>query len=204
MNLLLIDTSCSAGFLSLGPQLLRLFPLGPGQSHRIAPLLAEALAEQGLSVQELEGIAVGSGPGSFTGLRVAAALAQGFRLGIGLPVHGFRSLKAYPSPHEGSFVTAFDARGGGAYALVGERQGAEVFWHGEAKRYSIEELQSLLHGHRWLVSPDETLQSRLTIPGGTDWVEGKPLLQGVVRELQEEEVGTERVELLYLGQSACP
>lgn len=60
----------------------------------IMPMIDAVLDELGVSIGELDGIVYGHGPGSFTGLRIAAALAQGLALGAALPVLGISSLRA--------------------------------------------------------------------------------------------------------------
>ncbi|AYF97520.1 tRNA (adenosine(37)-N6)-threonylcarbamoyltransferase complex dimerization subunit type 1 TsaB [Protaetiibacter intestinalis] len=57
-----------------------------GHAELIGGFIAEALAEAGVAPSELEGVAVGMGPGPFTGLRVGIAAARAFALGIGRPV----------------------------------------------------------------------------------------------------------------------
>lgn len=67
-----------------------------GQSHssRLLPLAQELLQEAGLDWQSLDGIAVGVGPGSFTGLRVACGVAQGLALGSGKPILAVNGFEA--------------------------------------------------------------------------------------------------------------
>lgn len=63
-----------------------------GHSRHLLRLVNEVLSESGLSSREIGAIAFGSGPGSFTGLRVACGVAQGLALGWGLPVIGVDAL----------------------------------------------------------------------------------------------------------------
>lgn len=67
-----------------------------GQSHssRLLPLAQELLRDAGLDWQRLDGIVVGVGPGSFTGLRVACGIAQGLALGSGKPILAVNGFEA--------------------------------------------------------------------------------------------------------------
>jgi tRNA threonylcarbamoyladenosine biosynthesis protein TsaB len=61
-------------------------------SARMLPLALEALADCGIGVQQLDAVAFGAGPGAFTGLRCACAVAQGLAFGAGIPVVAVDSL----------------------------------------------------------------------------------------------------------------
>jgi tRNA threonylcarbamoyladenosine biosynthesis protein TsaB len=63
-------------------------------AEALPQLLEQVLATLGWARTSLDAVAVGVGPGSFTGLRVGIALAQGVALGLGRPLHGVSSLKA--------------------------------------------------------------------------------------------------------------
>lgn len=67
---------------------------GRAASERVLPLTAQVLAEAGVSLRALGGIAYGAGPGSFTGVRIACGVVQGLALGAGLPVFGVSTLGA--------------------------------------------------------------------------------------------------------------
>lgn len=67
--------------------------IGRGHAERLAPMVAEVLAEAGLTTKDVDKIAVCTGPGSFTGLRVALAFAKGFALPRKLPVVGIDALQ---------------------------------------------------------------------------------------------------------------
>ena len=84
-----------------------------GQSHsRLAlPMLHSLLENFGLESKDLQAIAFGSGPGSFTGLRIACGLAQGLALPHGVPVLGVSSFEAIAEESGASRVVAcLDAR----------------------------------------------------------------------------------------------
>lgn len=63
------------------------------QAQRILPMIDQAFQEAGVSKHRLSGVSYGRGPGSFTGIRIAASTIQGISLGLGVPVFGFSSLQ---------------------------------------------------------------------------------------------------------------
>ena len=77
------------------PGALALAQESVGQAHsaRILPLVSRVLEESGCTPAELAGVAFEAGPGAFTSLRVACAMAQGFGLALGIPVCPVGSLE---------------------------------------------------------------------------------------------------------------
>lgn len=81
--------------------------------EQLPMLLEQCMAETGWGQNSLDRVAVGIGPGSFTGLRVGIALAQGIALGLGRPLVGVGSLEALAWEKPGVVRTALiDARRG--------------------------------------------------------------------------------------------
>ena len=124
MNLLAIDTAteaCSAAVLSEG-RLHERYQLAPREHNRlILPMVSELLKESGVEPAELDAIAFGCGPGSFTGVRIAAGVAQGIAFGLGLPVIPISTLAALS-------LEAMDAEGVElSYACIDARMN-EVYW----------------------------------------------------------------------------
>ena len=77
------------------PELVGSFLSDEGTQSRLLPTVVKGLLDQaGLTLNDLSLLAVGRGPGSFTGLRTGLALAKGLAAGAGLPVIGLDSLKA--------------------------------------------------------------------------------------------------------------
>ncbi|HMM54472.1 MAG TPA: tRNA (adenosine(37)-N6)-threonylcarbamoyltransferase complex dimerization subunit type 1 TsaB [Candidatus Desulfobacillus sp.] len=101
----------------------------PGASHsEIAlPLVKALLAEAGIRLEQLDGIAFGAGPGAFTGLRLACSLAQGLAVAAGLPLLGIGSLEALALElGEGRAYACIDARMNEVYCAAYEVRGDGV------------------------------------------------------------------------------
>ena len=97
LKLLAFDTSTGTMSIAVanGAQLWRHSGLGGAlASSALIPAIQSLLAEAGLALRELDAIAFGHGPGSFTGLRTACAVAQGLAFGAGVPVLGIDTLLA--------------------------------------------------------------------------------------------------------------
>ncbi len=115
--LLAIDTATSAIATALhdGDRVLgvatRVDPRG--HTEHLAPLIRGLLDASGLTPRDLTGIAVGTGPGPFTGLRVGLVTAVTLGHALGIPVHGVCSLDALAEGVdgvEGDLLVATDAR----------------------------------------------------------------------------------------------
>jgi tRNA threonylcarbamoyladenosine biosynthesis protein TsaB len=97
IKLLAIDTTesaCSAALLAEGEIRSRSELAVRGHSERILPMMQSLLSEAGYSLSDLDTLAFGRGPGSFTGLRIAAGVIQGTALGADLPVVPVSTLRA--------------------------------------------------------------------------------------------------------------
>jgi tRNA threonylcarbamoyladenosine biosynthesis protein TsaB len=124
MNILALDTAaeaCSVALLAGGRIVERLESTPRRHAASLLPMAEECLAEAGLALGELDALAFGRGPGSFTGLRIAAGVAQGIAFGAGLPVVPVSNLAAGAAAalrlHGWRRVlVGFDARMGEIYA----------------------------------------------------------------------------------------
>ncbi|QZT63480.1 tRNA (adenosine(37)-N6)-threonylcarbamoyltransferase complex dimerization subunit type 1 TsaB [Mycolicibacterium austroafricanum] len=79
-------------------------------AERLTPNIVEALAGAGVSVDQLDAVVVGCGPGPFTGLRVGMATAAAFGHALGIPVRGVCSLDAIAAGTTGDVLVVTDAR----------------------------------------------------------------------------------------------
>lgn len=97
MKILCVDTAteaCSAA-VQIGDERDGIFEICPQQhSQRILPMVDELLKRNSLKLSELDAIAYGRGPGSFTGVRIASSTVQGLALGASLPVLEISTLQA--------------------------------------------------------------------------------------------------------------
>lgn len=125
MKLLGFDSSTE--FLSvavLADESIHYRQMMAGQSHslKLMPMIHETMLEAGIMLADLDGLCYGSGPGSFTGLRIACGVAQGLALGADLrlaPVSTLLSLAEAAGAER--VVSALDARMGEVYLAAYER-----------------------------------------------------------------------------------
>ena len=177
MKLLALDTAteaCSAAVWMDGA-VLECYEWAPRRhAARILPMIESVLAEAELSVTHLDAIAVGRGPGAFTGVRIAVGIAQGIAFAADLPVAPISTLAALAlgaarTTHQTHIAAALDARMGevywGLHAVVGED--AELL--GEERVCAPEAVAAppgrwFGAGSGWMVYA-ETLTRRLTVDG---------------------------------------
>jgi tRNA threonylcarbamoyladenosine biosynthesis protein TsaB len=129
MRVLAIDTAlaaCSAAVLDTeygGIVASESLPMQRGHAEALLPLLQRVMQQAGFGFADIDRIAVTTGPGSFTGLRVGIAAARGIALAAKKPAFGLSTLSAYAAPHIASderfpVVAAIDARHNHVYLQV--------------------------------------------------------------------------------------
>jgi tRNA threonylcarbamoyladenosine biosynthesis protein TsaB len=129
MLILAIDTAldaCSAAVLDSGASKLiaqESQPMKRGHAEALMPLIARVMGEAAIAFAALDRIAVTTGPGSFTGLRVGLSAARGIALAAGKPVVGITTLTAYAAPVVSvnavqPVISAIDARHDHVYVQV--------------------------------------------------------------------------------------
>jgi len=160
MNALLLETSSEKGLIALSidgkPAAMQALPGGPALSKTLASEVSALLGPFKPSY-----VAIGAGPGSYTGIRVGAALAKSLAFGWGVPLIGFCSLSAFQAKEASGVLV--DARMGGFYALK----------NGSPLLLSPQDAQELFAQDSCLASPHPALiQKRLSLSAA--WIETNP------------------------------
>ena len=126
MKILALETStefCSVALWQDGKLSQTLQNVGQKHSEILMSMLDTLLQENGVKLSQLDGIAFGAGPGSFTGVRIACGVAQGLALGANLPVIGISTLLALAQATDASkVISALDARMAEVYFAAYEKR----------------------------------------------------------------------------------
>ncbi len=165
MKTLILETSTEAALLAVTENDKILWEKhlsgGPELSKTLGLEIKKMLVEHPIPFDR---IVLGSGPGSFTGIRVGAAMAQALSFGWQIPLYTVSSLTAFAPENQENFVVAIDARSGGLY--IQENFTAP-------KLLKPEEAESILKAATVVASPHpERLQKRL--PSLTNLVLAQP------------------------------
>jgi len=163
MLLLLIETSTHHGSVAIsrGDEVLAssLLPAGVPQAASLAPCIRDLLAGASIAVGALEGIAVSSGPGSYTGLRVGSSTAKGLAYSLGIPLIGIPSTLALAAgarlrwPEADFHLPLIDARRLDVYTALYDAA-LQPLWEIRAARLDDPAFHAMLPG-----------EGRITLPG---------------------------------------
>ncbi|QSX78491.1 tRNA (adenosine(37)-N6)-threonylcarbamoyltransferase complex dimerization subunit type 1 TsaB [Agrilutibacter solisilvae] len=158
MKLLAFETAteaCSVA-LWLDGEVLERFELAPRRHAELAlPWADELLARAGVARGDLDAIAIGRGPGAFTGVRLAVAIGQGIAFALDRPVVAVSTLAALAMQAPGPRVLAsIDARMGEVYAAGFELRDGDAVATGPEQvlapeRVELPEADGRLQGERW-------------------------------------------------------
>ncbi len=101
-RILAIDTAteaCSVALYNQGETLAHFELCAREHTQRILPMVQQILAEAGLTLNQLDALAFGRGPGSFTGVRIGIGIAQGLAFGAELPMTAVSTLQPWRRVH---------------------------------------------------------------------------------------------------------
>jgi len=153
--LLAFDTAteiCSVALARAGGVIERSEHVGQRHSQFVLPMAQQLLAESGATLADLDALAFGAGPGSFTGLRIACGVAQGLAYGIDRPVVPVGNLAALAlnaaalAPQARRIAVAIDARMQEVYWAVYEPRDGEVIELAAPSLAAAAELPDLIAG----------------------------------------------------------
>ena len=151
MKVLAIDTAteqCSAALIADERWWERAAQTARGHAEMILPMVDELLAESGLRLCDLDGVAFGRGPGSFTGVRIGVSVAQGLALSCDLSVVGVSDLAAVAR----QTARAHSLAVGAEILVCMDARMQEVYWG----RYRVERQDGVkLLGEERVSAPDE-------------------------------------------------
>jgi tRNA threonylcarbamoyl adenosine modification protein YeaZ len=155
-----LDTTgkaCSAALVDEGRIIAqRSESIGRGHAERLAPLVQEMIYQAGRNVSDISRVGVCTGPGSFTGQRVALSFAKGFALPRKLPVIGLSSLEIWAreaDPEQNQFIVSIaDVRRGELCWAAWEKGHLEI----APVTHKIEEAEVLIEA----LNPDQILRDK--------------------------------------------
>lgn len=218
MRILAIDTAteaCSVALWNDGTTFAH-FELCPREhTQRILPLVRAALADAEVKLTDLDALAFGRGPGSFTGVRIGIGIAQGLALGAELPMIGVSTLAtmaqgAWRKTGATRVLAAIDARMGEVYWAEYQRD-ADGVWHGEETEAVLkpeavsDRLQQLdgswaMVGTGWGAWPELAANTPLTLTDGEMLLPTAEDMLPIARQLfaAQKWVAVEQAEPVYL------
>ncbi|WP_165856967.1 tRNA (adenosine(37)-N6)-threonylcarbamoyltransferase complex dimerization subunit type 1 TsaB [Marinobacter sp. JSM 1782161] len=167
MKLLALDTTaegCSAALWSDGQLYQRDLRSPRGHTQHLLPMVRELVAESGIPLADLDALAFGRGPGSFTGLRIATGVVQGLAFGLDIPVVPVSSLAALAS----RALRVGEAQEGDAVAVAFDARMGEVYWN----CYCIREGRVTASAEERVCPPDQvslTEEAPRWIGAGSGW-----------------------------------
>ncbi|MFU0920737.1 tRNA (adenosine(37)-N6)-threonylcarbamoyltransferase complex dimerization subunit type 1 TsaB [Kluyvera sichuanensis] len=223
MRILAIDTAteaCSAALWNDGNTSAH-FELCPREhTQRILPIVQDILTQGGVSLTDLDALAFGRGPGSFTGVRIGIGIAQGLALGAELPMIGVSTLAtmaqgAWRKQGATRVLAAIDARMGEVYWAEYQRDENGI-WHGEEseavlKPEAVQQRLAELSGEwaavgtGWAAWPDMAQGANATlVDGNVTLPEAEDMLPIACAMLEQgKTVAVDKAEPVYLRNNVA-
>jgi tRNA threonylcarbamoyladenosine biosynthesis protein TsaB len=165
MSILIIDTatcrSCIALITETSLQKVILLSedlQSADTNAELVPAIKKLFQEEKLTLASLRYVIVGRGPGSYTGIRVGAAVAKAITFALQIPLVGISSLRAFVPNLDtrGRFLAAIDAKVGGVYCIEGiieEGEMPQVDFLGQEQLLSLDDFILRFPQNDYLVTP---------------------------------------------------
>ncbi len=179
--ILVIEAGTAVGVVALvgaeGPRVSFHVPMGRGEQDRLFPTVMALLSGLSLKPADIGAVVCGGGPGSFTSLRIAAAVAKGLAHGLGIPLYAISSLllasAALPEQawDGGELLVHSDALRGERYAQsVQLAPSGQIVPTGRVKRMTVESLRMHTSENRRVAvldTPHSLPSAWIVIPNGS-------------------------------------
>lgn len=211
---LLIDTATEQGIVAFVDKDKVLWeeeiPVGLHHSRFVMPAIVKGSRVLSLEPKDLAFVCCGVGPGSYTGMRVAASITEVISYAHKIPLVAVSTLEGFASGMQGDYAVLLDAKIGGVYLLLGNRKGDEITINTLPEVITAERVPAQLRNVRTIVTPHlEALQKKL-FPFAPEnawiWEKGKIsshlfAASAYGKFLKGECSHNNTAELLYLTQS---
>ncbi|EOW9107847.1 tRNA (adenosine(37)-N6)-threonylcarbamoyltransferase complex dimerization subunit type 1 TsaB [Vibrio cholerae] len=203
VKILALDTAterCSVALL-VGNTVYSRSEIAPrDHTKKVLPMVDEVLKEAGVTLQELDALAFGRGPGSFTGVRIGIGIAQGLAFGADLPMIGISTLAAMAQ-------AAYRLQGLTHVASAIDARMEEVYWgryvRQEDGSWQAAEAECVIAPAllaQTLTQDDLTQDEQIWATAGTGW-DAYPALADLPLQLQTSEVlYPDAQDMAYLAQ----
>lgn len=203
MQALIIDTSTERGVVSFVKDHRLLFhvelPFGLQNSHFLLPELERGLNELNLPLSSFDFIAVGIGPGSYTGIRVGAMAAKTLSIAENIPLVGISTLDGFDT--EGEYAVIVDAKMGGVYVKSSSKADPAML--------TVEEALEVIRYSPMVLSPNSTsIKKKFDELGASNlkWTDLYPnpqvIYQKALQKYRNNEYSTDGdLQLLYMRKT---
>jgi tRNA threonylcarbamoyladenosine biosynthesis protein TsaB len=197
MKLLAIDTAtehCSVAILADGKTWAHGVPTARSHADIILSMIDKVLSSASLTLEQIEGLAFGRGPGSFTGVRIAVSVIQGLALARQLKVAGVSNLAAVAQ----QAATTHGLTSGANVLVCMDARMLEVYW--ALYRVTVDGLVELV-GDEQVSSPSSVKvnAASLAVGAGTGWRAYPPLLDGYPGLQIDDSMLPRALEIAQLG-----
>lgn len=156
MYSLVLETSSLRGLFAILKDDKVLFKqelsFGIRESNELVPVIEMGFNEINLSINDIETIIIGRGPGSFTGLRIGASVAKAFSYAKSIPIVTVDSLKCLSPIQDGPFAVLLDAKAKGIFVQKGLKEHEQVYFEDQYKIISIDNVEEEIKDRATLIT----------------------------------------------------